>query len=222
MPPDRSVRPFHWLTLLLLAGAGALWYSGAFQVISDTARLTAIVERTGVWGPVLFVLLAIVAFPLLLLGPPVWTSTVLWPWPLAYLYSYIACVAASFVTYALARWLGYDWAQRRVPEKLRRYEERLESRPFATVMVLRLGLWGNPLVDVLIAVTKVPPRSYLTATVLALIPATGAQILIGLGGLTMIRTLPAWVWVAAAAAAIGLTVAVRLRKRRQLAPRSIP
>lgn len=215
MPTNRTVRTFQCLIVLVLAAIGAtLWDTGAFQVISDAERLRAIVEQTGAWGPLLFVLLTIAAFPLLLLGPPVWASTALWPWPLAYLYSYIACLSASLVTYALARWLVYDWARQRVSQRLRRHEERLASRPFTAVTVLRLGLWGNPLVDILIAVTRVPLHTYLTATVLGLIPATGAQILIGLGGLAMIRRLPIWVWLAVAAFAIGLGVAVRMRRHR--------
>ena len=108
------MRTSHWLIALLLATiGGTLWYTDAFQILSDPERLTAIVERTGAWGPLLFVLVTIVAFPLLLLGPPVWASTALWPWPLAYLYSYIACLSASLGTYALARWLGESRAWKR-------------------------------------------------------------------------------------------------------------
>ena len=202
------------IILVLIAAGGALFLIGVPEEISDPERLAAVVDRAGAWGPILFILLAMAAFPLLLLGPPVWASVALWPWPLAFLYSYIACVASSVAVYGLARWRGYEWAQRRVSERLRRHEDRLESRPFLAVMALRLGLWGNPLVDLLIGVTKVPLRSYLVATLLGQIPATGVQIALGLGGLSIIRTVPTWVWVTAVAAGVGLVLAIRRRRRR--------
>jgi uncharacterized membrane protein YdjX (TVP38/TMEM64 family) len=220
MPPTRGVRSFLWIGVLLAIAIGAvLWFQGLPAEISDPERLAATLERAGAWGPIVFIAVAVAAYPVLLLGPPIWASVAIWPWPLALLYSYVGCIAASLVTYSLARWRGYAWAQRRVSERVRRYEDRLESRPFLTVLLLRLGLWGNPLVDLLVGVTKVPVRSYLAATFLGMFPATAFQIGLGLGGLSIAREVPTWAWAAVAATAVALVVGLRWRRaRRQPAP----
>jgi len=205
-----------WIAALLATAIGAvLWVHGLPAEISDPERLAATMERAGAWGPLIFIAIAVAAYPVLLLGPPIWASVAIWPWPMALLYSYVGCIAASLVTYSLARWRGYAWAQRRVSERLRRYEDRLESRPFLTVLLLRIGLWGNPLVDLLVGVTKVPVRSYLAATFLGMLPATAFQIGLGLGGLSIAREIPPWGWAAVAATAAALIIGLRLRRARR-------
>jgi uncharacterized membrane protein YdjX (TVP38/TMEM64 family) len=117
-----------------LAVIGALWASGVLSDLTDAERIEELVERAGFFGPLVFILVAVLLFAVFMLGPPVWASGAIWPLPLAILYSVIACILASLLTYAFARWMGQSWAQQRVPDRLRRYEERLEARPFLTVL----------------------------------------------------------------------------------------
>lgn len=205
------------IVLAFVAAAGlVLWGSGAWELLTDREALRSAVAASGAWAPVVYAALCAAAFSTFVLSGPVWVSPYLWPWPVALAYSYGACVLMSLGTYALARSFGRDWAQDRVPARLRRYEARLESAPFLTVIGLRFLLWANPLVDMLLAVSRVPLRSYVVATLLGLLPTTAFQVWLGAAGLGLAADvhLPAWTWAVVAAGA-GAFLAVRLLRRRR-------
>jgi uncharacterized membrane protein YdjX (TVP38/TMEM64 family) len=148
--------------------------------------------------------LCIALFPLFLLGPPVWASLTLWPAPLAILYSSIGCILASWLFYALARVVGRDWAQSRIPDRIKKYEERLVEHPIRTMLVMRLVIWANPAVDLLIGVSRVRPRDYVLATVVGLVPSTAMQVLFIGTGLGLALDLPREAWWGVGAVAVGL------------------
>ena len=195
----------------ILALVGALWASGALDGIRDPELLKATVRGAGMWGPVVYVLVAMTSFLVLLLMVPVWASAALWPLPLAILYSSVAAVLASVITYGIARQVGHERIQRRIPDAIRRRAEPLEARPFLTVALLRVVLWANPLVDMLIAVSNVPFRTYFWASLVSLIPVTAGQVLLGALGIDLAGQVPGWLWLAAALAAL-VWFAVRRRR----------
>lgn len=188
-----------------LAVVGALWASGVLSDLTRAERIEELVERAGFFGPLVFILVAVLLFAVFMLGPPVWASGAIWPLPLAILYSVIACILASLLTYAFARWMGRGWAQQRVPDRLRRYEDRLEERPLLTVLLLRILLWANPLVDLLIGVSRVSLTAYLLGTIAGLLPTTVFQVVVGKKGIELAVEAPGWVWwLLLAAIALGL------------------
>jgi uncharacterized membrane protein YdjX (TVP38/TMEM64 family) len=162
--------------------------------LSDATRLQALVEQMGPLGPLVFILITMLLFTVFLLGPPVWASATIWPLPLAVLYCIVAAIGASVVTYGFARLFGQSWAQERVPDKLRAYEERLEARPFLTVLTLRILLWANRLVDLLVGVSRVSFSSYLLATIVGLVPITAMHVYIGMKGIEIADAIPGWLW----------------------------
>jgi len=208
------VRRIVLVASLVASVALVLWASGGWDLLTNQEALRVAVEDSGVWAPLVYLALCGAAFATFLLSGPVWVSPFLWDWPIAFAYSYAACVLASITTYALARAFGHDWVQARVPPGLRSYEARLENRPLVTVLLLRLLLWANPLVDMLLAVSQVPLRSYLTATLLGLLPTTAFQVWLGVAGLGLAADLPVWVWVLGA---VGLAVFFAIRRRRRAA-----
>jgi len=181
--------------VLLLAGGGALYATGALDGLADPEYIRALVDGQGALGPLVFIAIAMALFPLMLFGPAVWASMLLWSWPLALFYSFTAAMVASVLSYALARRGG---EARQVPEKLERYRQGLLERPIATVFALRILLWANPVVDVLIAVSGVPMRPYLLGTLLGMLPPTVFHLFVG-AGLQRFDELPAEVWLVAGA-----------------------
>jgi uncharacterized membrane protein YdjX (TVP38/TMEM64 family) len=143
-----------------------------------------------------FIGVAAALFAVFMLAPPVWAAATLWPLPVAFAYSLIAALVASIATYLLTRRLGRAWARDRIPASIRSWEERLESRPLLTVFLLRQLLWANPLVDMLVAVTRIPVRTYMAGTFVGLVPPTAFHVLVGAGGLELAGRLPWWGWVA--------------------------
>jgi uncharacterized membrane protein YdjX (TVP38/TMEM64 family) len=202
------------LALLFAVAAVAIIASGRADEFANADQLARLLDRAGPLGPILFIVLIVALFPVFLIGPPIWASLALWPAPLAILYSTIGCFIASVTFYTLARRFGQEWAQPRIPDKIRKYEDRLVEHPFRTILVMRLLIWANPAVDLLIGVSRVRPRDYLLATAVGLLPSTAAQILIVGTGLGMALELPNEIW-ATAAIVIGALWLVRaLRKRR--------
>lgn len=173
--------------VLLLAAL--VWWNDVFGDLLAPESVQAAVEHAGIWGPVLYMALAAASFVVFLLAPVVWVSVALWPVPEAFAYSFTAALLASLATYALTFALGRDWARQRVPPRLARWEERLEARPVLALVALRALLWANPLVDVLVAVSRVPPRAYITGTLLGLLWPTAFQIGIAAGGGALLNSL---------------------------------
>jgi uncharacterized membrane protein YdjX (TVP38/TMEM64 family) len=206
--------------LILAVGVALLavaWRGGWLDAFAEPQAIQATIARAGMWGPLLFIALAMGLFAVFMLAPPVWAATAVWPLPLAFSYSFVASLLASVITYAAARKLGQDWAQDRVPASIQRWEERLRAHPFATIIALRILLWANPLVDLLAAVVRVPTRTYLLATVVGLLPPTAFQIFLGAGGLTIAGHLPWWGWgLAAVVVMAGVFSLRKLRAHRAL------
>lgn len=207
-----------WLLFaVLIAGFTALWWSGALAHMSDKEWIRAQVEAAGWFGPLLFLLLVIVLFPLFLAGPLLWISGTIWPLPLAIAYSCAAALLASFLYFFIARWLGQEWVARRIPAKIREYEAKLEAYPARTIMALRLFLWINPAVDFLIAITKIPTTTYLIFTSLVFIPSTAMQVTVTTLGIDFLTHLPVWVLIALGVAIALIIVAAIVFKRRSAA-----
>ncbi len=206
--------------LLLAVAAIAIVASGRADGFSNAEHMAELLERAGPLGPVLFIALIVALFPIFLIGPPIWASLALWPAPLAILYSSIGCFSASVIFYALARSFGQEWAQPRIPDKIRKYEDRLVEHPFRTIVVMRLLIWANPAVDLLIGVSRVRPRDYLLATAVGLLPSTAAQILIVGTGLGMALELPKEIW-GTAGIAIGALLLLRALRKRRIAAAAV-
>ncbi len=195
-----------WVLLCAAAALlGWLWWMGTLAELSDPDRLRVMVDDAGAAGPLAFVGLVLLLFPVMLAGPPIWLSGSLWPIPLAILYSAIASAVPSLLFYAAARRLGREWAADRIPARLRRYEERLEQHPLRTVVLLRLLLWINPAVDILVGVSAVSTRNYLIGSAIVLAPATVVHVVLPAKGIELAGDMPAWLW-----PALGVLLAVGL------------
>ena len=200
------------VTLLVIA-----WRAGVLAVFTQPERIQVMIAQAGLWAPFLFFALAMGMFAAFMLAPLVWVATTIWSLPVAFSYSFVATLLASVITYGAARWLGQDWAQDRVPASIQRWEERLRTHPFSMIFALRMLLWANPLIDLFAAVTRMPTRTYLLATVVGLVPTTAFQIFLGVSGITIAGRLPWWGWgLAAAVALVGGVGVRRLRMRRAL------
>lgn len=214
-----SARAASLLAIALLLAVVA-WASGVFDRLQDIEAIRATVEAAGFWGPALYIVVAIASYYVFALSFPVWASVALWPIPIAFLYSFAASLLGSVLTYVVTFALGRNWARERVPQSLAAWEERLEARPIVALVTLRFLLWANPLVDMLLAVTRVTPRDYLIGTILGLLWPTAFQIAMGAGGGMAIGflselDLPWWQWTALGTALATLVAALWYRYRRQ-------
>ena len=92
---------------------GIAWGGGWLAALTAPGAIPALVAQAGMWGPLVFIAVAIGCFAIFFMSGPVWASTAIWPLPTAYSYSFVAGLLASVFTYAAVRWLGQDWGQDR-------------------------------------------------------------------------------------------------------------
>lgn len=125
----------------------------------------------GVWGPVLFV----VAFGLLqpfgfaahvfIVG-----ASLVWsPWVGAGL-SWLGVMISSAAAFGFARWMGRGWVQKRLPQRLRRWDTALATRGFRTVLLMRLALFTFGPMQLMLGVSNVGFAAYMGATAIGVVP----------------------------------------------------
>lgn len=229
LPPTRAVRRLRLAVLVLGATALAgLWWTGILAELADPEKIRAVVQQAGPAAPLAFVALQIPLNLVFLAGVPVWIAATLWPLPLAIAYSIAGTVVASTSTYLLARRLGGRWAGARTSRRLRRFERHIDRKPLRTVATLRLLLWINPGVDLLMATARVAPRDYLLGTAAGLAVPTAARVAVGDVGIEALRKVisgeepPAWGWLFTALAAVAVAVVLRRRRARRDADGQTP
>lgn len=129
---------------------------GAFQSFGSADRLRRTLVALGARGQLAFV----VAFTLLQpFGVPgtvfVMAAPLVWPWPVAFALSMTGTMLASVIGFSFARFVARDWVTDRIPARVRKYEDVLGRRAFATVFLLRLIFWMPQWLHVFFGVSKV-------------------------------------------------------------------
>lgn len=190
---NRALAAIAALVVVLILGG--LYVSGTLEKLADPDTIRTSIAEAGVWGPVLFIGLAMSLFPFFMLAPPVWVSVSIWPAPEAFAYSYFASMLASLLTYGLAIAVGAEKAAARLPDTMRSWEAKVQKQPYTTLLTLRFMLWANPLVDIFSAVMNVGNFAYLVSTAVGIAIATAFQIAIGMGGAVVLSWAPWWFWV---------------------------
>jgi uncharacterized membrane protein YdjX (TVP38/TMEM64 family) len=203
-------RVFIAMAIVVVAG---LWWSGVFAELGDTERIRGLVNEAGSAGPILFMVLIVVLFPLFLGGVPIWISGSLFPVIEASIYSWIGGGIAGFLVFLATRHMARDWAQSRIPEHVRRWEKRLEQRPLRTVILLRAFLWINPGVDMFLGISYVSTRDYILGTAIGVVPSTLLHVVLGVHGMRYLGQAPDWFWLALVAT-VAAFFGIRALRRR--------
>lgn len=175
-PPVRRRRfsPRSGLRLLVglvVIGAGAwAWYSGALAGLT-LESVRAWVAGAGPWGPLAY----LAAFTAL---QPFGVSAHLflvvaglaWPPAIALPIGYAGMMGAALSAFGLARWMGRDTIQARLPDWLERWDARLEKGGLKTVILVRLLFFTAFPVQLMLAVSKVRFRDYVLGTAIGNLP----------------------------------------------------
>ncbi len=91
-------------------------------------------------------------------------------------------MGASYIAFSFARWSARDWVTVRIPSRMHRYDDRLETGGIWPVVLLRLVFGQLPPADWLLGVTKVSTRNFLIGTGIGIIPGVVLFVIAG-GGL---------------------------------------
>ena len=171
-----------------------VYVSGAYERF-DPVQLRDWIRDAGPWGGVLFVVTYSTIQPFgvnglvwLLSAPLIWSPTE------AFLLSWAGTVGTGLFSFAGARFFVRDWLQARLPARVRRFDERLQTHGFRTVFLLRLVFYTSPSVQWALGVSRVQFGTFVVATVLGVAPFTLATTLVGIRVAAWIEEHPVATW----------------------------
>lgn len=198
----------------LVLGLASAWGAGWFEGL-DRERVTGLIRAAGPWGPVAFV----VAFALLEpFGAPgvLFAVPASWVWPLpeAFALSWLGSVGAGGVGFFFARTIGRDWVEAHLPDRFRRFDERLATRGLVTVVVVRLVFFLAPPAHWVLGLSPVRVTPFVLGTFIGFAPGIFALVLFGEGLLRVFDAAPPPLLAGVVATLVGLVLWRRRRLRR--------
>ncbi|MBW2546351.1 MAG: TVP38/TMEM64 family protein [Deltaproteobacteria bacterium] len=190
-------------SLLKIALAAALasvvawvYVSGAYEQF-DPATMRVWFRDAGAWGGLLFIIaysclqpFGVNGLVFLLSAPLIWSPTE------AFLLNWAGTVGTGIFSFAGARFVARDWIQHRLPQRVRRFDDRLRTHGLRTVFFLRLIFYTTPTIQWALGVSRVSLGPFLTGTVLGVAPFTLMTTLIGVRVAAWLEKHPvaAWPW----------------------------
>lgn len=171
-----------------------VYVSGAYEQF-DPATMRDWIRAAGPWGGLLFVASYSVFQPFgvnglvfLLSAPLIWNPTE------AFLLNWAGTAGTGLFSYAGARFMARDWIQERLPRRVRRFDERLRTHGFRTVLLLRLIFYTTPSVQWALGVSQVRFFPFFVASVLGVAPFTLGTTLVGIRVAAWIEEHPVATW----------------------------
>jgi uncharacterized membrane protein YdjX (TVP38/TMEM64 family) len=172
------------LGVALLGGVVALLLSGVHESISPTEIRAQLLE-SGPWGPILFVL-AFAALQPLGFAAHIFiiSASLVWGPLVGFLLSWLGALGAGCTSFWFARYMGRDWVRRKLPERLVRYDERLQTHGFRTTLVLRLLFFTFGPMQLMLGVSSVRFVPFIAGSALGLAPLLALESWLGSGVIT--------------------------------------
>lgn len=178
----------------LVAALAAAYGFGFFDEIT-AERLRTTVESSGIWGPVVFLLLFALLEPFGVFGVVfVVPATLVWPLPLAIGLSWLGALGAGTVGFFFARTLAREWVQARLPARFRRFEARLEKHATVTVMLVRFAFFLAPPAHWALGLSRVRFAPFLVGSAIGFLPGILVLALAGRGIAAAVGKWQGWAW----------------------------
>lgn len=139
-----------------------------------------------------------------------------WVWPLseAFALSWLGAVGAGCVGFFFARVLAREWVDANLPERFRRFDDRLATRGLVTVIVVRLVFFLAPPAHWVLGLSKVRVTAFVLGSFIGFAPGILALVLFGDGLLRAFDHAPPGLIAGVVAALVGFAVWRRRRLAR--------
>jgi uncharacterized membrane protein YdjX (TVP38/TMEM64 family) len=166
---------------LLKAAVLILFIVGAIVVVRFTPikdslnpeQVNALLERVGIWAPVVFILFYAVGACLFVPGTLLTAigAAVFGPYR-GFIYVWLGAMLGAAAAFLIGRYLGRDFASSLIGPRLRKYDEAIEKNGFAAVLYLRLVYFPFTPMNFGMGLTKVRFGDYLLGTGLGILVGT--------------------------------------------------
>jgi uncharacterized membrane protein YdjX (TVP38/TMEM64 family) len=200
--------------VVVVGGLVLAHHLGAFEHLRDPACLQRKLVELGPWGWLAFVGAFAVFQPF---GVPgmvfILASSVIWPWPTAFGLSMIGTMIATSVGFGFSRFVARDWVSGIIPARFKKYEDALERRAFATIVVLRTFFMMQPMLHAFFGVSKVRFSTHFWASFFGYLAPVFLWVFFGQKLFDALKDAPPSVWIGIGAAILTVS-AVFLVVRR--------
>jgi len=151
--------------IVLAAGAVSLYRFTSLKLVMTPQALEAIVDRSGLWAPVVFMILEAAAITLfvpasILIVLAAGLFGAYW----GFLYAWIGAWIGAGCAFQVGRTLGRDFVAAILGERLKRYDDVIEKNGFLTVLYLRLLNVPFTPMNYALSLTKVHFNDFLLGT----------------------------------------------------------
>lgn len=195
---------------------GGLYVAGFFDLLAEPERVRAALDELGVWAPILYVSAFAILEPFFVPGLAFMLPGALY-FSFAELFwlSWLGSLGAGIVGFSFARFLGRDYAERHMPERLRRYDEGLARHGLRTVILIRLTLFLAPPAHWLLGLSQVRFGAFVLGTAIGFLPGialiTFLIVYLGESFAQGLGKWPPWLF---AGVAVAILLALRVRRQR--------
>jgi uncharacterized membrane protein YdjX (TVP38/TMEM64 family) len=181
------------LSGLLLMLAAVVYLSPLRQVFHSAflSALEAWILALGPWAPLVFVgmttIVVAAGAPRLLMAV---VGGAVFGWYAGGLLTLVGTLAGCWITFTYARWLGYEWLQARLGQRLSRFNDVLHRHEFLITFALRCAPVGNcHIMNLMLAFSPISCRAFLLGTTFGVLPTTTIYALLGsaAGGSWLLR-----------------------------------
>jgi len=132
--------------------------------------VTSTIKGTGLWGMLvftgLFVLGSFMQIPAMLF---VLAAILVYGQSEGTLLGYIAAVIAMTVNFLFIRMAGGNALKEIGSTRIQKILLKLEEKPVETIVILRLLLWASPVLNYVLAMTKVKSQDYIVGSTIGII-----------------------------------------------------
>ena len=200
------------ILLSVILGIGALGYfGGLFQYLAPD-RMRELLTEAGAWGPVVIVVLFTLFEPF---GTPgaffILAAATLWPFWLAFLVNLLGATGAGMFGFAFARYLGRDWVEDRMPERFRKWDDRLSNNGLPIVILFRVVLFLNPASHWALGLSRVPLSTAIAGTAIGFAPGIAVFTYFGAEIVDWFGDQSKAIWIAVAVAIVAIIAFRRYR-----------
>ncbi|WP_173917788.1 TVP38/TMEM64 family protein [Halobacillus sp. Marseille-Q1614] len=167
-------------SILLLAFVAAAWFV-RYQLDLSPREIRLYILSYGWWGPLIFIGLytlgPFIAFPTSILSLAAAFTYGVWP---GILFIVIGASGAAVVGFVMGKWFGHSVIKIPNTPWMKNLYARMEANGFLYVLTLRLiPIIGFNVLSYAAGIAKVRWISFITATMIGLIPGTLAYSLVG-------------------------------------------
>lgn len=168
--------------LFLLAGlAVGIGFAVSYREFLTSGELEVYMESLGIWAPLAFIFLYLIAPVLFLPGSPITlASGVLFGPLLGTLYSLIGATGGAGIAFLLARYVAGDFAEQKAVGVLGRLKTGVEKEGWRFVAFVRLvPLFPFNVLNYALGLTKIPFKTFMLTSFVTMAPGTAGYAYLG-------------------------------------------